>query len=91
MQLHDVMLNGVQVSSALDGSGSRLVATSKLSEGGAILMTVPSDLILSLEKVWVYAKTDKHLLQVLDAMGDYARVLNVSISLSLSATVHHQY
>lgn len=73
MQLNGVELNGVAIVTCDNGSG--LVATKQLSDINPILMTVPSTLVLSLENVWVCAKSNKHLLQVLEAVGDYSRVL----------------
>ena len=73
MQLNGVELNGVTISTSNNGSG--LVATKQLSDLDPILMRVPSTLVLSLENVWVCAKSNKHLLQVLEALGDYSRVL----------------
>ena len=55
--------------------GSAIVATQNSSgKGDEQLMIVPKDMILSLEAVEQYAKSDKHLREVLDAVGHYARV-----------------
>ena len=74
MQLNNVKLNGVKLSRGFHGSG--VVATRQLSANNPILMEIPSDLVLSLDNVWVYAKSDKHLLQVLEAVGDFSRVVH---------------
>ncbi len=42
--------------------------------GTNILMTVPRDLILGVECVEGYAKSDKHLREVLEVMGEWGRV-----------------
>jgi hypothetical protein len=59
---------------ALKGAG--LVSRSGLdaNENGTVLMSVPTDLILSLEQVERYAAIDKHLKLVLDAAGVFGRV-----------------
>lgn len=72
-QLNSVDFNGVEVLSLGDSRGSGLVATWE-SDNAAILMSIPQDLVLSLENVWTYARSDKHLLQVLEAVDEYSRV-----------------
>ena len=72
-KINNVDLNGVEVSSLDNSRGSGIIAT-WASDNGAILINVPQDLVLSLENVWVYARSDKHLLKVLEAVGEYARV-----------------
>ena len=39
-----------------------------------ILLSVPSDMVLSLESVGNYAKSDRYLRDVLEAVGDFGRV-----------------
>ena len=77
MQLNSVKLNSIKFKT-LPGVGISVVATQKLSGEDNVLMMVPQELVLSLENVWVYAKADLHLLQLLEAVGDYARVLRAS-------------
>jgi len=79
-------LNGIQLhtaaitSSIRDGTldkGAGLIATNDISADDAgqfTLLSVPSDLILSRERVEAYAKTDKDLRDVLIAVGELARV-----------------
>lgn len=74
-ELNNVEFDGVKVSSLPAGKGSGVVATAAHSEDGAILMRVPQELVLSLGNVWMYAKSDQHLREVLEATGEYARVL----------------
>ena len=74
-RLNNVELNGVKISHLERRRGSGVVATLELSEDNAVLMTIPQELLLSLDNVWVYAKADRHLREVLEAVGDYARVL----------------
>ena len=71
-QAHHVEFNGISVD-AIPSKGTGLVVTASVAEK-APLMLVPKDLILSLEQVWIHAKADRHLREVLEAMGDYARV-----------------
>ena len=64
--------NGISVR-AIPSRGTGLAVTASVAEK-APLMLVPKDLILSMEQVWIHAKADRHLREVLEAMGDYARV-----------------
>lgn len=70
-ELNNVELNGVAIAEGVHGSG--IFATKDLDEKQT-LMTVPQELVLSLENVWVCAKSDSHLLQILENLGDFSRV-----------------
>ena len=77
MNLNGVELYGVSIVSLPGGRGFGLI----LNNGGhardpqnSVLMKIPNDLILSLENVWIYAKADHHLREVLEAVGEFARV-----------------
>lgn len=72
--LNNIRLNGVAVLPTSDDKGLGVVATVDLVDQDEILMTIPQELILSLENVWDLAKSDKHLHTVLEAMGEYSRV-----------------
>ena len=48
-----------------------------------ILMKVPPDLILSQERVETHAKSDKHLKDVLDAVGDFGKVSALALPVVL--------
>ena len=61
--------------------GSGLVTTVERSADNPLLMTVPSEVVLSLENVWIYAKSDRYLRQVLEATGDYSRVSSPKASM----------
>ena len=62
--------------------GCAVVATKDKSNGDPesdsahpeILLSVPSDMVLSLESVHNYAKSDRYLREVLEAVGDFGRV-----------------
>lgn len=60
------------------GKNSGIVAQRNLNRSATgpqtVLMTVPQSLVLSLENVWIYSKADRHLREVLEAVGEYARV-----------------
>jgi hypothetical protein len=70
-------LDGVRVG-LIKGSelkGASVSATRELSQTpNQNLITVPRDLVLCLEKVEEFAKSDKHLREVLQALGDFGRV-----------------
>lgn len=42
--------------------------------GEAPLMTIPKELVLSLERVKMFALADRDLSEILEVMGDFARV-----------------
>lgn len=73
-RLNNVEFNGAKVAPLPGSKGSGVIATADSSEGDAPLMSIPQELVLSLDNVWIYAKSDRHLLQVLEAVGDYSRV-----------------
>lgn len=73
-RLNNIEFNGVKIAALQGDRGSGLVATAERSTNNPLLMTIPKDLVLSLENVWVYAKSDKHLHQILEATGEYTRV-----------------
>ena len=74
MQLNDVKLAGVRLSHGENGSA--VIAEKHLTDHELCLMTVPQELVLSLENVWLYARSDRHLLEVLEATEDFSRVLS---------------
>lgn len=78
-RLNNVDFNRVKASSIPGSRGSGLIATANKSENDTLLLTVPQELVLSLEFVWIYAKADRHLHQVLEAVGEYSRVLYPSL------------
>lgn len=71
--LNHIQYDGVKISE-LPRKGYGLTAISERDEDNAIIVTVPKDLILSYENVFIIAKADKHLREVLDAVGGYGRV-----------------
>lgn len=79
-ELNNVVFNGVRVSPMSNGKGFGLVACTQFSNGGELLMTVPKDLVLSLENIWIFAKSDAHLREALEAVGEYSRVSSLPAS-----------
>lgn len=85
-RLNGVSLSGVAFRrlQSEDGTdkGNAVVATEQRCNGDPvgedshpeILIGVPSDLVLSLESVGTYAKSDRYLRGVLEAVGDFGRV-----------------
>ena len=73
-RLNNVEFNRVKVDSLPGERGSAIVATEESFQDGHLLMRVPQELILSLETVWIYAKSDRKLSEVLEAIGDFSRV-----------------
>ncbi|KAL8781981.1 MAG: hypothetical protein Q9213_005765 [Squamulea squamosa] len=84
--LNGVRRNGVHVDSAVDNKGKRIVASiesERLKEDKLLLVTVPQHLVLSLDNVWIYAKSDGQLKEVLEAVGDYSRTARGAILIFL--------
>ncbi|KAL9600198.1 MAG: hypothetical protein Q9219_003341 [cf. Caloplaca sp. 3 TL-2023] len=52
-------------------------------------MTVPPHLILSLENVWILAKSDRDLKSVLDAVGEYSQTARGAILIFLLLQITH--
>lgn len=76
------MLNDVEfdrtVPGQIAGRGGALLAKEDLNadndEESRLLLTVPRDLILSLERVKEHARVDKDFREVLESLGDFGRV-----------------
>ncbi|KAJ5793737.1 hypothetical protein N7457_000336 [Penicillium paradoxum] len=54
-----------------------------------ILLQIPSDLVLSLETVHNYAKSDRYLRDVLEAIGDFGRTARGAILIFLLVQLSH--
>lgn len=75
-QLNDVSFHKIEIG-AIPGKGTGLVASEQIEnsdDGAECLLTVPSDLILSRERVIEHAKVDKDLRDVLEACGGLCQV-----------------
>lgn len=93
-RLNGVSLSGVTFRrlQSEDGSdkGYAVVATEPRCNGDPkgedshpeILLGVPSDIVLSLESVGTYAKSDRYLRDVLEAVGDFGRVCSFTTIIS---------
>ena len=73
-RLHNVEFDQVKCLSLPGDIGAGVVTTSHKPGRDRVLMRIPPELILSLDNIWIFAKSDRHLLQVLEAVGDYSRV-----------------
>jgi len=75
---NDVSFNGVAVGlqKGREDRGSTVIARQKLTADAANvpLMTVPKDLILSMERVREHEKYDRDLREVMEALGEFGRV-----------------
>ncbi|KAL8852492.1 MAG: hypothetical protein Q9221_002616 [Calogaya cf. arnoldii] len=81
----DVERTGVHMNSAEDGKGKRIIVSFRPDslQQNKSLVTVPPHLILSLETVWIYAKSDWQLEEVLEAVGDYSQTARGAILIFL--------
>ncbi|KAJ5682536.1 hypothetical protein N7462_005701 [Penicillium macrosclerotiorum] len=99
LRLNGVTTNGVAVQGI--GSpgketdkGNSIVATdvktSKESDTSPeVLLRVPSDLVLSLDTVHDHSKSDRHLHDVLEAVGDFGRTTRGAIMIFLLVQLTH--
>ena len=65
------------VPGSIPGRGGALLAKENLDadeDMSNVLLTVPADLILSLERVQEHAKVDKDFREVIESLGDFGRV-----------------
>lgn len=87
--LNEIYFNGVAIAHLSDQRGSGLVTTAESLDEEATLLTVPSHLVLSLENVWVFAKSDVQLREVLHAVGEYSRSARGAILIFLLLQITH--
>ncbi|KAL8917877.1 MAG: hypothetical protein Q9208_007700 [Pyrenodesmia sp. 3 TL-2023] len=87
--LNGIHLNGVKVGQISGRRGLGVIAAIEGLQGPATVMTVPSHLILSLENVWIYAKSDSHLKEVLNAVGEYSQTARGAILIFLLVQITH--
>ncbi|KAL9610976.1 MAG: hypothetical protein Q9167_004353 [Letrouitia subvulpina] len=82
-------MKGVNIVTLPHPRASAVVAALSKLSNNPILMEVPQQLVLSMESVWIYAKADRHLLQVLEATGDYSRTARGAILIFLLMQITH--
>ncbi|KAF2087321.1 SET domain-containing protein [Saccharata proteae CBS 121410] len=89
-KLNNVQFNGITVGPlpGLEQNGSTVIAERDLSGGDEEpLMRIPRDLVLSLEGVREYAKSDRHLREVLEALGEFGQLAYFSQTARISILV----
>lgn len=69
-----ISFNGVTISQLTGDRGLGVVGDGGNSKGKGPLMLVPAGLILSVHNIFIFAKSDQNLREVLEAAGDYSRV-----------------
>lgn len=74
VKLNGIIFNKVTVSPMPGDKGLGVIISGENIGQRDLLMTVPRDLILCLENVWIFAKSDPHLREVLESAGEYSRV-----------------
>ena len=88
-QLNSITFHGVSIAELSGSKGCGVVVNTKDFANNPVLMTVPQELILSLDNIWIYAKSDRHLLQVLEATGEYSRTARGAILIFLLIQITH--
>lgn len=74
---HGVAFNGIKIGPlpGFEDRGSTVIADRDFEGGEAEpLLTVPKELIISRQNIELSAKSDHHLREVLEAIGDFGRV-----------------
>ena len=75
-----IVLNGIQLQSIADDDSRKGTGVVAKREGlqdadePSVLMVIPQGLVLSLHLVESYARSDRHLREVLHAVGNFGRV-----------------
>ncbi|KAL9618732.1 MAG: hypothetical protein Q9160_006611 [Pyrenula sp. 1 TL-2023] len=83
----DLLNTQIQITEA-KGTGLFARINGRLN-GVTKLIVVPKDLVLSLRTVDEYAKADRHLREVLDAVGDFGRTARGAILIFLILQITH--
>lgn len=68
-----VLMRGVTVK-PVPSKGLAVIACSSIDENAEPLMTVPRELVLSIENIVLLSKADRDLREVLEALGDFGKV-----------------
>lgn len=87
-KFNGAVFNGVRVGrmKGLEDHGSTIISTQEFGPNAEEpLMIVPRDLVLSLELVESYAKSDEVVRKLLAALGEFGRVSFPALSLSRSS------
>jgi len=74
---HGVAFNHVSIGPlpGFEGRGSAVIADGELIGGKAEpLLVVPKELIVSRQNIDLFAKSDHHLRELLESLGDFGRV-----------------
>ncbi|KAJ6109179.1 hypothetical protein N7486_001413 [Penicillium sp. IBT 16267x] len=98
LRLNGIATNGVAVqrlgsAESETDKGNAILATADHSNNDPddqqILLQVPRDLVLSLESVHDYSKSDRDLREVLEAVGDFGRTTRGAIMIFLLVQITH--
>ncbi|KAL8915047.1 MAG: hypothetical protein Q9171_000487 [Xanthocarpia ochracea] len=82
--LNNVQRHGVNVHNTDDDKGDGIFAgRSYPSSSAKPIVIVPPHLVLSLETLWIYAKSDRRLEEIFEAVGDYSRTARGAILIFL--------
>jgi hypothetical protein len=76
-EFNGIKFNGVEIGPlpGFEHRGSTVIADRPLaSSKEEPLIVVPQDLIISRQNIEVFAKSDQHLKELLDALGEFGRV-----------------
>ncbi|KAJ5937766.1 hypothetical protein N7454_004108 [Penicillium verhagenii] len=97
LRLNGIATSGVAVQKLDSGEsetdkGNAIIATavnSNDTDDEQILLQIPRDLVLSLESVYDYSKSDRDLREVLETVGDFGRTARGAIMIFLLVQTTH--
>jgi hypothetical protein len=83
---HGVKFSGARIGPlpGFEERGSTVIATYELKGAGVEpLLVIPKDLIISRSSIELIAKADRHLREILESIGDFGRVGQTFVGISV--------
>lgn len=78
--VHDVEMDGVAISHSGAQKGHGILMTKDASEENQVLITVPKNLVLTVETIWDFAESDQQLKSILTAVKEFGTVWYIVLS-----------
>ena len=71
---YGIKLNGVDIAKSTSGHGWGIVANRAVTSARPPFLIVPPELVINIDRVWRCSETDRHLKEILEANGAFAKV-----------------